>query len=176
MNFERKKKSKNNSIVCVSTHYPTLIPSNAVRSLEAGTLISCVFCSTNSSWRAAGRIALLEAEIRGGQNTAGEAGGEWEDRKAVFDMFTETSGKDIGTAWQSAGCCEFWRAWNTDHPAGMKCPRSWVQGDNSSRAGSLRTVLIWGNINWFQMQMPLPLMADCPAIESNCYVFHEACS
>ena len=43
-----KGKSKNNRVVCVSTHYSPLIPSNAVWSLEAGTLISCFFCFTNS--------------------------------------------------------------------------------------------------------------------------------
>lgn len=57
---------------------------------------------------------------------AGEAGRGWREG-SNSDMFTETKGEGTGTVWQGAGCCELRRAWNTNHPGGVKCLWPWVQ-------------------------------------------------
>lgn len=64
-------------------------------SLEAGTLISCFFCFTNSSWRPGERISILEAEIRGGQKITGEVGNS--NGKAIFNVFTERDAEEKPT-------------------------------------------------------------------------------
>ena len=101
-----KGKSKNNRVVCVSTHYSPLIPSNAVWSLEAGTLISCFFCFTNSLWRPGERISILEAEIRGGQKIAGGVENGISERQFLTCLQKDDekglAQSGAGAAW---GCC-----------------------------------------------------------------------
>ena len=92
--------------MCVSTHYSPLIPSNAVWSLEAGTLISCFFCFTNSLWRPGERISILEAEIRGGQKIAGGVENGISERQFLTCLQKDDekglAQSGVGAAWVSA--------------------------------------------------------------------------
>lgn len=152
-----KGKSKNNSIVCVSAHYSTLIPSNAVWSLEAGTLISCIFCSTNSSWRAAGRTSLLEAEIRGGQNTAGEAGRERRIGRHFLTCLQRRE-KILASPGRALAAVSSGEPGLASIQLVQGPGWEWFQGRKSEDS------LNFGNINQFQMEMPPPRTADCRAI------------
>lgn len=165
-----KGKSKNNSIVCVSTHYSTLIPSNAVWSLEAGTLISCIFRSTNSSWRAAGRTSLLEAEIRGGQNTAGEAGRERRIGRQFLTCLQRQEEKILALPGRALA------ASSSGEPGIATIQLEWNAPDLGSRVRVVPGQEIWGQSKfWEYRSVP---DGDAPTSDSwlSCYTVELLCS
>lgn len=114
--------------MCVSTHYSALIPSNAVWSLEAGTLISCFFplsVFTNSSRRLGKRISILEAEMRR-QKIAGEVESRNLVRQLLMCLQKDDEKKPASTG---PGAGWGWALQAVGHKSsrGMKCPWSSVQ-------------------------------------------------
>lgn len=148
--------------MCVSAHYSPLIPSNAVWSLEAGTLISCFFCFTNSSRRPGERTSVLEAEI----SRKWQEKSKTETQEGSFHRVYRKPRKRVSPDWHGAGRCGLLSVWNTNDPGERNVPSlgsRWepVQGPRR-RVGSLRTALTSGRPQAIPDRTTSPPRPECP--------------